>query len=87
MCPDLQQRLEDIGDQRRIWGPEVGEEQRAHVTLQVAPQTMRSLDGRNLYNIQLFPSVRKESGPWSQGDPALSPEISLGPTFLLCKWG
>lgn len=68
-------------------GPRAGEEQRAHVTLQVAPQTMRSLDGRNLYNIQLFPSVMKESGPWRQGDLALSPEISLGPTFLLCKWG
>lgn len=40
-CPDLQQRLEDIGDQRRTWGPAGRGEQRAHVTLQVAPRTVR----------------------------------------------
>ena len=39
-----------------------------------------------LCNIQLFPSVMSESGPWSQVDLALSPEVSLGLTFLLCKW-
>ena len=57
------------------------------MTLQVAPQTVRSSDGRNLCNTQLFPSVMGESGPWGQGDLALSPEVSLGPTFLLYKWG
>lgn len=35
---------------------------------------------------ELFPSVMSESGPWSQVDPALSPEASLGLTSLLCKW-
>ena len=57
------------------------------MTLQVAPQTVRSSDGRNLCNTQLFPSVMGESGPWGQGDLALSPEVSLGPNFLLCKCG
>lgn len=39
-----------------------------------------------LCNIQLFPSVMSESGPWSQVDLALSPEVSLDLTSLLCKW-
>lgn len=82
MCRNSQQRVEGTGSWRRTSGPGG-----KGCDLQMAPQPKESSDRREPPYMQFSPSVMCDSGPWSQGDLALSPEVSPGLTFLRFKMG